>query len=110
MEKHKPELEFFTSPDEILRVLIHSKEFGNVVGVSSAVLGSGIFMTAVEKIILDYETVVQFKPVDVMGHALANSTLRLSEISLACGFRSRFERIVEHAPKEEPTQVGVYCY
>lgn len=109
MEKHRPELEFFTSSDEILRILIHSKEFGNVVGISSPVLGSGIFMTAVDKVILDYETVIQFKAVDVMGHMLPNSTLRLSEITLACSFRSRFEKIYERAPKE-PVQVGVYSY
>lgn len=108
MEKHKPELEFFTSADDILRLLIHSKEFGNVVGISSPVLGSGVFMTAVEKVILDYEAVIQLKPEDVTGKHLTNCTLRLSEITIACAFKSKYEKIY-HA-QSEPVQVGVYSY
>jgi hypothetical protein len=93
MEKHKPELEFTTAPEEILRILIHSKEYGNVIGISSPLLGAGIFITAVEKIILDYETIVQFKPYDVNGGLLEKSILKLTDITSACAFKSRYEKL-----------------
>jgi len=108
MEKHRPELEFVTAGEDILRILIHSKEFGNVVGITSPVLGSGVFMTAVEKVILDYEVVIQLKAEDVTGKHLVNSTLRLSEITIACAFKSKFDKIYQ--ARVEPAQVGVYSY
>jgi len=100
MEKHKPELEFTTATEEILRILIHSKEYGNVIGVSSPVLGAGIFITAVEKIILDYETIVQLKPYDVNGGLLEKSILKLTDITSACAFRSRYEKLYHKLPQE----------
>jgi hypothetical protein len=109
MEKHKPELEFVTSSEEILRILIHSKEYGNVVGVSSPFLGAGIFITAVEKIILDYEVVVQLKAHDVNGKPLEKSTLKLTDITCACAFRSRFEKLYHELP-HETAEVGAYSY
>jgi hypothetical protein len=101
MEKPKPELEFMTSSDDILKILLHSKDYGNVVGISSPFLGSGIFITAVDQVILDYETVVQFKPKDVNGEALEKNTLRLSEITTACAFRSRYEKLYHKLQHEE---------
>jgi hypothetical protein len=108
MEKHKPELEFTNATEEILRILIHSKEYGNVIGISSPNLGAGIFITAVDKIILDYETVVQLKPYDVNGGMLEKNTLRLTEITSACSFKSRFEKIYHKLPHES-VQAEV-CY
>lgn len=107
MEKHKPELEFVTASEEILRILIHSKEYGNVIGISSPFLGAGIFITAVDKIIMDYEVVVIFKPNDVNGARLEKNTLKLTEITCACSFKSRFERIY-HDLKHESAEAGVY--
>jgi hypothetical protein len=109
MEKHKPELEFVTSSEEILRILIHSKEYGNVVGLSSPFLGAGIFITAVDKVILDYEVVVQLKPVDVNGSNLERTTLKLTDITCACSFKSRFEKLYHKQP-HEPVEVGAYSY
>jgi hypothetical protein len=109
MEKHKPELEFTTATEEILRILIHSKEYGNVIGISSLHLGAGIFITAVEKIILDYETIVQLKPYDVNGRRLEKNTLKLTEITSACAFRSRFEKLYHKQPVENVNE-GVYSY
>jgi hypothetical protein len=109
MEKHKPELEFTTATEEILRILIHSKEYGNVIGISSPFLGAGIFITAVDKIILDYETIVQLKPFDVNGGTLEKSTLKLTEITSACAFRSRFEKLYHKQPLEH-ANAGVYSY
>jgi hypothetical protein len=107
MEKHKPELEFTLESDEILRILIHSKEYGNVIGISSPVLGAGIFITAVDRIILDYETIVQLKPRDVNGGTLEKSTLKLTDIISACAFRSRFEKLYH---EHEHAQIGAYSF
>lgn len=107
MEKHKPELEFVTSSEEILRILIHSKEYGNVVGVSSPFLGAGIFITAVEKVILDYEVVIQLKPMDVNGEHLQKHVLKLTDITCACAFKSRFEKLYHPLPHEN-VEAGVY--
>jgi hypothetical protein len=99
MEKHRPELEFMTGTSEILRLLIHSKEYGNVVGISSPVLGAGIFMTAVDKVILDYETIIQLKPCDVNGTLLETNKLKLTDITTACAFHSRYEKLFHKAPE-----------
>jgi hypothetical protein len=109
MEKHRPELQFFTSSDEILRILIHSKEYGNVVGIVSPVLGAGMFITAVEKIILDYETVIQIKAEDINGEVLDCNTLKLSDITCACPFRTRFEKLYHPAAKPQ-ANIGAYAY
>ena len=108
MEKHKPELEFVTASEEILRILIHSKEYGNVVGISSPFLGAGIFITAVEKVILDYEVVVVLKAKDVNGRRLERNTLKLTDITCACSFRSRFEKLYHNVTTE--ADAGVYSY
>jgi hypothetical protein len=110
MEKHKPELEFVTAPEDILRILIHSKEYGNVVGISSPFLGAGIFITVVEKIILDYEVVVHLKPYDVNGAFLEKNILRLSEITCGCAFRSRFEKLYHKHIPNEAIEVAAYSY
>ncbi len=109
MEKHRPELQFFTTPEDILRILIHIKEYGNVVGIVSPVLGAGMFITAVEKIVLDYETVIQIKAEDINGEVLDRSTLRLSDITCACPFRTRFEKLYHPAVRPQ-ANVGAYSY
>src|SRR5688500_9482220 len=100
MEKHKPELEFTTATEEILRIVIHSKEYGNVIGISSPALGAGIFITAVEKVVLDYETIIYLKPYDVNGGLLEKNTLKLTEITSACAFKSRYEKLYHKIPVE----------
>src|SRR5687767_14218018 len=107
MEKHKPELEFVTTSEEILRILIHSKEYGNVVGLSSPFLGAGIFITAVDKVILDYEVVIKLKPFDVNGSPLERTTLKLTDITCACSFKSRFDKLYHKLP-HETVEVGAY--
>jgi hypothetical protein len=108
MEKHKPELEFTTASEEILRILIHSKEYGNVIGISSPFLGAGIFITAVDKIILDYETIVQLKPYDVNGGTLEKNVLKLTEITSACAFKSRYEKLYHKLPVESHAEEFSY--
>jgi len=108
MEKHKHELEFTTASEEILRILIHSKEYGNVVGISSPSLGAGIFITAVEKIVLDYETVVVLKPFDVNGCHLEKNMLRLTEITSACAFKSHYDKIFHKYNVEQHEEAMAY--
>jgi hypothetical protein len=101
MEKPRTELDFTAASDDILKILMHSKDHGNVVGISSPTLGSGIFITAVDKVILDYETVVKLKPFDVNGEALEKHVLRLSEITTACSFRSRYDKLFHKLQHDE---------
>ena len=108
MEKHKHELEFTTATEEILRILIHSKEYGNVVGISSPFLGAGIFITAVEKIVLDYETIVVLKPFDVNGCHLEKNILKLTEIASACSFKSKYDKIYHKLAAEHQEEVLSY--
>lgn len=100
MEKNRPELEFVCASEEILRLLIHSKEYGNVIAISSPVLGAGIFITAVERVILDYEVVVGLKPSDVNGIPLSKNILKLTDITCACAFRSSYEKVFHKLPLE----------
>jgi hypothetical protein len=37
------------------------------------------------------------KPIDVNGGTLAKNILRLSEITSACSFRSRFDKVINQA-------------
>jgi hypothetical protein len=97
MDKNRRELEFMTGADDILDILRHSKDHGNVIGISSPFLGNGIFITAVDDVIENYETVVLLKPIDVNGGTLAKNILRLSEITSACSFRSRFDKVINQA-------------
>jgi hypothetical protein len=108
MEKRKPELEFMTEAPEILSILNHSKEFGNVIGICSPALGPGIFITTVDNIVEDYETIVYLKPYDVNGYKLEKSTLKLTEIVSACAFRSHYKKLYHDQPKANKHLEGVY--
>lgn len=108
MEKNKPELEFTFNSEEILRLLIHSKEYGNVVGLCSPTLGAGVFITAVENIVHNYEVTVQLKPYDVNGVLLNTNILRLSDIKSACAFRSKYERVYHHQEAESQEALSYY--
>lgn len=109
MKKHNSELAFTTSTNEILQILIRSKENGNVIGISSPSLGAGIFLTAVDKVIFDYEVVVQLKSIDVNGGALEKNTLKLTDISTVCAFKSRFVNLY-HEQANELAPLEVFSY
>ncbi|MBT1703339.1 hypothetical protein [Chryseosolibacter indicus] len=108
MEQNKPELSFTSASEEILRLLIHSKEFGNVVGICSPALGAGIFITAVENISLNYEVTVQLKPYDVTGLHLNTNSLRLSDIKSACAFHSKYEKVYRAYEAESQEALSYY--
>jgi hypothetical protein len=80
---------------EILKILINSKEVGNTVGVSSISLGAGFVITAVDDIILeDGETIILLKPFDVTGFVLPTNRLKLQEITAACRLTSEYQNPV----------------
>lgn len=80
---------------EILKVLVESKETGKAVGISSPLMGEGFVTTAVEDIILiEGETIISFKPFDSTGFMLPVSKLRLGQITAVCPLRSEFKNPV----------------
>ncbi len=77
---------------EILKILIESKETGKAVGISSPLMGEGFFTTAVEDIILvEGETIISLTPYDSTGFMLPQSKLKLGQITAVCPFRSKFK-------------------
>jgi hypothetical protein len=100
MQKRKPELEFLTGRQAILEVLDHSQQHGNVIGICSPALGPGIFITTVDHVLNDYETIVYLKPYDVNGYKLEKSVLKLTEIISVCAFQSHYEKLFHEQPKE----------
>jgi hypothetical protein len=100
MQKRKPELEFLTGREAILEVLDHSQQHGNVIGICSPALGPGIFITTVDHVVLNYETIVYLKPYDVNGFKLEKNALKLTEIASVCAFRSHYEKLFHEQPKE----------
>jgi hypothetical protein len=101
----RPEVNFYnwdehifdlaTGPQEILKVIVNSKENGSTVGIRSSLLGQGFFITAVEDIILEEgETSILLKPFDVTGFVLPSNKLRLAEIEAACPLISEYKNPV----------------
>lgn len=77
---------------EILKILMESKEAGKAVGISSPLMGEGFFTTAVEDIILvEGETIISLVPFDSTGFMLPVNKLTLSQITAVCPFRSKFK-------------------
>ena len=100
MQKRKPELEFLTGREAILDVLDHSQQHGNVIGICSPTLGPGIFITTVDHVLKDYETIIYLKPFDVNGYKLEKNVLKLTEIASVCPFRTNYEKLYHDQPKE----------
>lgn len=70
-----------TSSDEILKILIDSKDNGTAVGLTALSLGPTIVMTAVDDIIdVKNDKIVLLKELDLLGIRLPESELLLSEI------------------------------
>lgn len=84
--------EFITSSDTILQELVHSKINGNMIGISSPVLGAGMFITAIEDILLEGKrSIIVLKRYDITGHFLATNKVLLDKITAVCPFKSKFE-------------------
>jgi hypothetical protein len=88
-------LDVATNKDDILKLMISGKENGNTVGIRSAVLGDGFYITAVEEVILEEgSTTFRLKPFDITGFILPTNRLKLAEIDAACPLISEFQNPV----------------
>jgi hypothetical protein len=83
--------EFITTPDALFLELVESKLQGNVIGISSPLLGAGMFVTAVEDILLEgKKSIIILKSYDINGHFLSTNRLPLEKIIAVCPFKSKF--------------------
>lgn len=85
--------DFVTEPKEIFKALLESKDNGTAIGLKAALLGKGMFVTAVEDILIGdgYEnTRVILKGYDFTGHVLETNSIALTEIEGVCRFGSKF--------------------
>lgn len=81
MELEQPSIQWITDAAEILKVLIDSKENGNVIGITALSFGPTIAMTAVDDIVdVKNDKIVLLRENDLLGIKLAESEVLLSEI------------------------------
>lgn len=72
-----------TEPKNILHELISSREIGNVIGIWSSSLGTGLYMCAVENILddeIEHDKVIILKEKDLNGIPLPVHVLFLQDI------------------------------
>ncbi len=84
-------LELVSDPGEMLNILAESKAHGTAVGIVAPLLGTEIYVTAVDDIIIDEEVTIILKNYDKTGYMLGTNKLRLREIKSVCPFKSVFE-------------------
>ena len=85
--------EFIQDPNAIFKALLASKEKGTAIGIKSAQLGKGMFVTGVEDILIGdgrENTNVILKGYDFTGHVLETNNIRLTDIEGVCQFSSKF--------------------
>ena len=100
--------EFITTSDAIFQELVNSKLNGNVIGISSPLLGAGMFLTGIEDILLEGKrSIVVLKRYDVNGHFLSTNNLPLDKIMAVCPFRSKFENPFLAKVKGERSNIGI---
>src|SRR6187551_1890270 len=70
-----------SEPQEILQALLDSKQSGTAIGIISSALGSDIFTTTVEDIIIhENATLIVLKRFDTTGYILPSYKINLLEI------------------------------
>lgn len=88
----KLSMELITDPGEMLDILTDSKASGTAVGIiAPEVLGSEIYVTAVEDIAIGDEITVILKNYDITGYMLETNKLSLAEIKGVFPFKSPFK-------------------
>jgi hypothetical protein len=95
MEYNIPEVpfDFITGPQDILKALLEGKDRGTAIGIKSELLGKGMFVTAIEEILIgdgNENTLIILKGYDFTGHVLDASTIHLTDIEGVCEFSSKF--------------------
>ncbi len=90
------DFEFIRDSDKILEILNDSLRYGQAVGINSPTLGTGLYITAVDKI-LNYndffdqrEVVVVLKGYDITGYFFEKNVVRLHEIKSVWRLNSKF--------------------
>jgi hypothetical protein len=85
-------LTYLNQPEEIIKELIHSKVFGNVIGIFALSLGPTMMMTAVEDIIeIKNDKLIVLKETDLLGIKIPEEQIFLSEIVRVHPFRTQFD-------------------
>ena len=85
--------DFVTEPKEIFKALLDSKDNGTAIGIKTAVLGKGMFVTSVENMLIgdgSENTKIILKGYDFTGHVLETNIIRLTDIEGVCSFASKF--------------------
>lgn len=85
--------DFITEPTEMFKALLDSKVHGTAIGIKSALLGKGMFVTGIDDILIGdghENTRVILKGLDFTGHVLETNTIMLTEIEGVCRFNSKF--------------------
>ena len=91
------QFDFVKGTKAMLEILISSMLHGNAVGISSPALGTGIYITAVEKIlnnndIFDQsEIIIVLKGYDITGFFFERNTIKLNEIKSVWPLKSPFK-------------------
>lgn len=84
-------MDFQTEPGKILRILEQSLFDSTLTGIyAPGVLGPGIFITTVEKILIGIDNIeILLREYDSTGYILAKNQLSLTDIRRVCSFSSR---------------------
>ncbi len=83
-----------SDPGVIFNILTESKLRGTAVGINAPTLGGGIYITAVEDIILDSresDITIVIKNFDISGYIFETNKLKLAEIASVIPFKSEFK-------------------
>jgi hypothetical protein len=82
---------WLSSPPDILKALLESKENGNVVGINALSLGPAMIMTAVDDVVeVRNDSIVLLKETDLLGIRLPETEILLSEIVGVFPMRTNF--------------------
>ena len=85
-------LNYLNKPDDILKELEHSKEYGNVVGICALSMGPGMIMTAVDDIMdVKNDKLIVLKETDLLGLKVPEEQILLSEVVRVHPFRTHFD-------------------
>ena len=88
---HNLSTELVSDPGEIMNILAESKANGTAVGIFSPLMGTEIYVTAVQDIIIDEDVTIVLKSYDITGYMLETNKLKLADIKSVCPFKSHFK-------------------
>ena len=100
--KRKAMQGIITEPKSILHELINSRENGNVIGIWSPSLGTGLYMCAVENILddeVEHDKVIVLKENDLNGIPLPVHVLFLQDIEKVFPLKTLYKDPVQEDQK-----------